>query len=58
MRHAIRICTTLVVTMLFVITLGVANAKGGVSYLKGATLSGGELPAPVHTSISIPDQNW
>ena len=44
--------------LLCLATFGLAGAKGGPSYLRSATISGGDLPSPVTTGISIPDQSY
>lgn len=50
--------TPLLALLLMLGTFGIVNAKGGPSYLEGATLSGGSLPHPVSTGISIPDNGY
>jgi hypothetical protein len=59
MRAMPRLLTPLALAILLCLaTFAVAHAKGGPSALRGATLSGGGLPEPVTTSISIPDQSY
>ena len=52
------ITLTALIAVLWLTAAGLTSAKGGPSYLEGATLSGGGLPHAVSTGISIPDASY
>jgi hypothetical protein len=59
MRNLSRASTALTLAALLCLaTFGIAAAKGGPSYLRSATISGGGLSSPATTGISIPDQSY
>ena len=59
MSAARSLCQALVFAIVIAIAVpAIAVAKGGVSYMVGATLSGGDLPHAVRTRVSIPETGY
>lgn len=55
MRRIAALLAFIVLTAAFA---GVAEAKGGPSYLTGGTVSGGDIPAPASFNLTLPDNRY